>query len=98
MIARSYLYVPGHRPERFARALASGSDAVIFDLEDAVPVTSKNEALDAVTDFMRLRNRSNPEIWVRVNTGLRGCSELEKLKEFGIDGSRDAESDAAIAC
>lgn len=35
--ARSLLFVPGNRPERFAKALASGADAVILDLEDAVP-------------------------------------------------------------
>jgi citrate lyase subunit beta/citryl-CoA lyase len=37
MIPRSYLFVPGNRPERFAKAYASGADAVIIDLEDAVP-------------------------------------------------------------
>ena len=34
--ARTYLFVPGTRPERFAKALASGADAVVLDLEDAV--------------------------------------------------------------
>ena len=34
--ARTYLFVPGNRPERFAKALASGADAVVLDLEDAV--------------------------------------------------------------
>ena len=33
---RSLLFVPGDRPERFAKASASGADAVILDLEDAV--------------------------------------------------------------
>ncbi|MDP3826791.1 MAG: aldolase/citrate lyase family protein, partial [Polaromonas sp.] len=35
-LARSFLFVPATRPERFAKALASGADAVIIDLEDAV--------------------------------------------------------------
>ena len=34
---RSYLFVPGNRPERFDKALASGADVVIIDLEDALP-------------------------------------------------------------
>ena len=34
--ARSFLFVPATRPERIAKALASGADAVIVDLEDAV--------------------------------------------------------------
>ena len=68
-LARSFLFVPGHRPERFAKALASGADAVIIDLEDAVPLDAKNTAraalLDAWTDFAaaeraRLLVRVNP--------------------------------------
>lgn len=41
---RSLLFVPGHRPERFDRALASGADAVILDLEDAVAPQDKDAA------------------------------------------------------
>ena len=41
---RSYLFVPGDRPERFAKALAAGADAVIIDLEDAVAPAAKEAA------------------------------------------------------
>ena len=67
--ARSFLFVPGHRPERFAKALASGADAVIIDLEDAVPLDAKDTArtalMDAWKDFdaterARLLVRVNP--------------------------------------
>ena len=44
MAPRSYLFVPGNRPERFDKALASGADAVIVDLEDAVPPDQKDAA------------------------------------------------------
>jgi citrate lyase subunit beta / citryl-CoA lyase len=37
----SPLFVPGHRPERFEKAVASGADAIIIDLEDAVPPEAK---------------------------------------------------------
>jgi citrate lyase subunit beta/citryl-CoA lyase len=40
-LARSFLFVPANRPERFAKALASGADAVIVDLEDAVSPADK---------------------------------------------------------
>ncbi|MHB1198903.1 MAG: HpcH/HpaI aldolase/citrate lyase family protein [Polaromonas sp.] len=43
-LARSFLFVPASRPERYARALASGADAVIIDLEDAVAPTDKTAA------------------------------------------------------
>jgi citrate lyase subunit beta / citryl-CoA lyase len=45
---RTYLFVPGNRPERFAKALASGADAVVLDLEDAVAADAKAEARAAV--------------------------------------------------
>ncbi len=38
------LFVPGDRPERFAKAAASGADAVIIDLEDAVASAAKDAA------------------------------------------------------
>ncbi len=41
---RSLLFVPGHRPDRFAEALASGADQVIVDLEDAVAPPDKTAA------------------------------------------------------
>jgi citrate lyase subunit beta / citryl-CoA lyase len=46
--ARSFLFVPGNRPERFEKAARSGADAVILDLEDAVPATDKAGARQAV--------------------------------------------------
>ncbi|WP_160153445.1 CoA ester lyase [Microbulbifer sp. ALW1] len=50
--ARSLLFVPGHRPERFAKALASGADLVCIDLEDAVPLQEKVSAREAVRAFL----------------------------------------------
>jgi citrate lyase subunit beta/citryl-CoA lyase len=54
--ARTFLFVPGNRPERFDRALAAGADMVIVDLEDAVAPHEKARArteigkwLDAMT-------------------------------------------------
>ncbi len=41
---RAWLFVPGNRPERYAKALGSGADAVIIDLEDAVAPDAKNVA------------------------------------------------------
>ena len=41
---RSLLFVPGLRPDRFAKALDSGADIVCVDIEDAVPLPRKQEA------------------------------------------------------
>ena len=44
MIAGTLLFVPGDRPDRFAKALAAGADHVIIDLEDAVARANKDDA------------------------------------------------------
>jgi citrate lyase subunit beta/citryl-CoA lyase len=62
-IARSFLFVPGDRPERFAKAAASGAHEVILDLEDAVAPEAKAHARTAVAawlaDGARARVRIN---------------------------------------
>ncbi len=65
---RSMLFVPGDRPERFAKALASGADAVICDLEDAVTPVTRPQARRNVADLLRTTGRSVP-LWVRINPG-----------------------------
>lgn len=50
---RSKLFVPGGRPELFAKAAASRADALSLDLEDAVPVELKEKARSAVAKFIR---------------------------------------------
>ncbi len=61
--ARSLLFVPGDRPERFDKAMASGADAVILDLEDAVAPPAKADARRAVADWL---DAARPVI-VRIN-------------------------------
>ena len=56
MNARSWLFVPGSRPERFDKALAAGAGVVIVDLEDAVAPTDKNRARDAVAAWLQPRH------------------------------------------
>ncbi len=50
---RSYLFVPGDRSDRFEKALASGADQVILDLEDAVAVAKKSAARATVVQWLR---------------------------------------------
>lgn len=62
------LFVPGHRPERYAKAARSGAGAVIVDLEDAVPPEAKEAARAAlVREGAALRGAA---LWVRVRPGL----------------------------
>lgn len=64
-IVRSALFVPGSRPERFAKALASGADAVIVDFEDAVEEPLKRQARDNLGVF--LQSTPQARVWVRIN-------------------------------
>ncbi|HCH0556226.1 TPA: CoA ester lyase [Pseudomonas aeruginosa] len=50
---RSKLFVPGGRPELFAKAMAGQADAVSFDLEDAVPVEGKDQAREGLAAYLR---------------------------------------------
>lgn len=63
MQPRSYLFVPGNRTERFDKALASGADAVVVDLEDAVAPADKDAARAALAGWL---HPSRP-VWVRIN-------------------------------
>jgi citrate lyase subunit beta/citryl-CoA lyase len=55
-IARSFLFVPGDRPERFEKAAASGAHQLILDLEDAVAPAAKSLARDAVRAWLSAGN------------------------------------------
>ncbi|MBD9517114.1 HpcH/HpaI aldolase/citrate lyase family protein [Pseudomonas sp. PDM22] len=70
-IVRTALFVPGSRPERFAKALASGADAVIVDFEDAVEASLKAQARDNLEAFLG----ANPEARVRVRVNAAGDPE-----------------------
>jgi citrate lyase subunit beta/citryl-CoA lyase len=63
VLRRAYLFVPADRPERFAKARASGADAVIVDLEDAVAPEAKASARDALATAL---DASAPLV-VRIN-------------------------------
>ena len=66
MKLRSLLFVPGDRPDRVQKASASGADAVILDLEDAVAIASKATARREVAALLRHGPRPVPYL-VRVN-------------------------------
>ena len=63
LLARSLLFVPGDRPERFGKAVATGANVVIIDLEDAVPPDAKRSALEHALQWLG----AGHEAVVRVN-------------------------------
>jgi citrate lyase subunit beta / citryl-CoA lyase len=88
--ARSWLYVPAHKPDLLAKAMAGPADAVVFDLEDAVPAVAKEEAR-CNARLAAARPQPKP-LWIRVNRpGSRdGAADLAALA-----GARAPGNDAA---
>lgn len=85
---RSFLFVPGSKPERFAKALAAGADAVIVDLEDAVADAEKASARVHVADAARTFLASPVRVLLRINgAGTQWFEEdLSLAASAGIDG------------
>jgi citrate lyase subunit beta/citryl-CoA lyase len=81
---RSYLFVPGNRSDRYAKAIAAGADAVIVDLEDAVPAGEKAAARTALAAWL------SPEhpVLIRVNGGESQWfrEDLALCKAKGVSG------------
>lgn len=84
---RSLLFVPGDRPERFEKAAASGADALILDLEDAVAPERKQKAREDVAHYLPSRNEG-PAILVRINPldSKFIVGDLDALAGLAFDG------------
>lgn len=104
---RSKLFVPGSRPEFFAKALASAADGLSLDLEDAVAPERKAEARDLVAGFLRgLGDAPRKLIIVRVNglgtphaeadlTAIAGPG-LDVVNQPMAEGAEDVRAFAAL--
>jgi (S)-citramalyl-CoA lyase len=63
---RCLLFVPGNRPERFEKAIASGADMICIDLEDATPIAEKASARAAALTFIA-QHAADCELILRIN-------------------------------
>lgn len=76
-LARSLLFAPGNRPALFDKAIRSGADTVILDLEDSVPFGDKAMAREAVErEWERLLNLGVPLV-VRINPADTDAGRLD---------------------
>ena len=91
-LARSFLFVPANRPERYAKALASGAGAVVIDLEDAVPPDAKVAARKQLADgFEGFTASERARVLVRGNASGTPWHEddlmlLRQLTRAGLAG------------
>ncbi|ERG94404.1 CoA ester lyase [Haloquadratum walsbyi] len=72
MLTRSLLFCPGDEREMMKKAVESGADAVIFDLEDAVAPAAHREAHRETSEFIKTLDDPDPSISVRINPLNRG--------------------------
>jgi citrate lyase subunit beta/citryl-CoA lyase len=89
-VARSMLFVPGHQSARFDKACQSGADAVVLDLEDAVPPDRKDEARTQVAQWLAGRGAGDgagPMIVVRINAADTPwhAADVDLCRHAGVD-------------
>jgi citrate lyase subunit beta / citryl-CoA lyase len=83
---RTYLFVPGTRPERFGKALASGADVIILDLEDAVAAEDKASARRTIANwFMAAAPADRARAVIRINDAGSAwfAEDLRALRDAG---------------
>ncbi len=87
---RSLLFVPGDSPRKLAKALESGADSLIVDLEDSVAPTAKAAARAATRAFLAdaARLPARPRLFVRVNALATGhtAADLDAVMPAAPDG------------
>ncbi|MDI1463083.1 CoA ester lyase [Catellatospora sp. KI3] len=91
---RSYLYVPGDSPAKLAKARTTGADALIVDLEDAVPPAGKDAARAGVAEFLAAGS-AQPRIWVRINPGALGHTDAAAVVGPHLAGLCVAKTESA---
>jgi citrate lyase subunit beta/citryl-CoA lyase len=70
---RSWLFAPGHNERILAKVFGAGADAVLLDLEDAVPEALKDRARVQVSSVLD----AHPEAWVRINMPRTPVAEAD---------------------
>ncbi len=84
--ARSYLYVPGSAGQRLQQAAQRGADALILDLEDGVARAEKERARAAVAAYLAAPPAGTGELWVRVNRGDAGLTDVAAVAGPSLTG------------
>jgi citrate lyase subunit beta/citryl-CoA lyase len=86
MKLRSLLYVPAHSERFIAKAHERGADAIILDLEDAVPEADKTAARNNLPTTIASVTRNGATAYVRINTGPRQRDDALAAARSGAHG------------
>jgi citrate lyase subunit beta/citryl-CoA lyase len=95
---RSYLFVPGDRPESFTAD--HGADTVVIDLADAIDAGAKDATRASVRDWLHTVPKTT--VWIRINPGELGHLDVHAVVGPGVSGvcvagSASASQLAALA-
>lgn len=82
---RTRLYIPANTPKLYPNASLSRPDALVFDLEDAVPPDKRREALDLLVEGLQALEWPGCQIMVRINAGPQGLEEAARLCHLPVD-------------
>ncbi|MCF8110034.1 MAG: CoA ester lyase [Desulfobacteraceae bacterium] len=103
-ITRSALFVPGNRPDRVDKAVATAADLIIIDLEDAVPVAEKIKVRPVVE--AKIKEHVHRKLMVRVNgfdtdltegdLGSIVCSGLDSIMLPKVEKAEDVKHMAEL--
>ena len=103
---RTLLFAPGSRPELLAKAQLGDADAMIFDLEDSVPLNAKDEARKNIADalaaglkkpmFLRISNPRAGDFMADLQV-LASASSLLNVAGIVLPKADDAEDIQAVA-
>jgi citrate lyase subunit beta/citryl-CoA lyase len=87
-LLRSLLFVPGHRERMLARAATAGADAIVIDLEDAVPPAEKKAARRQARTALKTLADAGQTVFVRVNSIDSGLTrdDLMAIVRKGLAG------------
>ncbi len=87
-LIRTLLFTPGNNMKMIRKAVTLGADALILDLEDAVPAADKEKARILVRDSMAELSVKDLNLFVRVNALATGLAEqdLESVTQEGLIG------------
>jgi len=92
---RSLLYVPAHSERFIAKAHERGADAIILDLEDAVPEDAKDRAREGLEKAVSAVRRGGAKVLVRINSGERAREDALAACRAGADALYVPKAQAA---
>lgn len=92
---RSLLYVPAHSERFVGKAHERGADAIILDLEDAVPEADKDSARANLSDSVRRVGQAGAAVLVRINAGARAADDTRAAAAAGAQAVVVAKAEPA---